>query len=164
MKLKILLAGALLLLPALAEAQRPPIPLFSGPWDPANTQASVNTLILEINAILTPILGGQTGAVNFPTLTGGLTGAPGVIGLAPAADANAGIQINPNGSGNIILFGSGDTGVLQFGNATAFLPLPGMALAPGVLPNKAPLGMSDHLTGYFIVQDWLGRGHGVAAY
>lgn len=164
MKLKFL-AAALAMVAALpAWATSPPIPLFSGPWDPANTGANVNTLILEINAILTPALPAVSGAVNLISLSGGLTGQPAVIGLQSGADANAGIQINPNGSGNIILFGVNDTGVLQFANSSAFLPLPGMALAPGVLPNKAPLGMADHLTGYFLVQDWLGRSRGVAAY
>ncbi len=157
MKLKSL-AAALILAAAPALAASPPIPLFSGPWDPANTGANVNFLITEINAILTPALLAPSGAVNLISLSGGLTGSPAIIGLQPGADANAGIQINPNGSGNIILFGNGNTGVLQFGNSTSFVPVKGMGACPGVALGAAqPFGVHANIQGYIPMQDWLGR-------
>jgi hypothetical protein len=153
---------------APAFAQTLPMPLLKGPLDPSQTLATLNSLIIQINNVLVPALGPSSSPsgtlVNQISMTGGLTGSPGVIGLQPGADANAGIQINPNGSGNIILFGQGDTGILQFGNQVSFTPTTGLFPAPGVVSGKEPFGMSDHLTGYWMAKDWLGRSHGTPAY
>ncbi len=126
------------------------------------TGADFNTLINRINAILVPALGSGSGLVNLIGLSGGTAGNNAQIGLQPGADANAGIQINPNGSGNIILFGSSDTGVLQFGSSSSLVPATGFAACPGVIPNKAPIGVQGVVKGYIIVKDWLGNSHGWA--
>jgi len=146
-----------------AAQSTPPIPTFNAAQlqIPA-TGADFNTLVQKINAILVPLIPAAPGAVNLISLTGGVTGSPGVIGLQLGADANAGIFINPNGSGNIILFGPGDTGVLQFGNAADFVPATGFASCPGVIPNRAPIGVGGTVSSYVIVKDWLGNSHGWA--
>ena len=147
-------------------AQGLPVPLLRGPQDPSQTQVVLNNLINQINGVLVPALGATTTpagtAVNTIALTGGVTGSNAQIGLQPGADANAGIQINPNGSGNIVLFGQGDTGSLQFGNSTAFVPATGFAACPGVIPNAAPMGVRGTITSYIIVKDWMGNSHGWA--
>ncbi len=160
------LAGlAMLMLTALsAGAQTLPIPLFSGPSDPSQMRTYFNNLILSINAILVPALGATTTsagtAVNLISLTGGITGSNAVIGLQAGADTNAGITINPNGSGNIVLFSQYDTGVLQFGNQTGFTPATSLIACPGVQAGKAaPLGVSATVTGFTPIKDWLGRVH-----
>ncbi len=155
-----------LMLAAPALAQTLPMPLMRGPLDPSQQLANFNALITTINNVLVPALGqnptsGGT-AVNLIGLTGGQTGSPAVIGLQTGADTNAGIQINPSGSGNIILFGQGDTGVLQFASSSSFVPATGFAACPGVVPNKAPLGVKGTVSSYVIVKDWLGNSHGWA--
>ena len=143
----------------IASAQMVPIPLLTGPFDPGSTQATFNTLIRQIDAILAPLLP-TGGGISIPPSTTG--SGNGVIGLDGTAGANAGIQINPNGSGNIILFGDGDTGSLQFGNTSAFKAARGFSACPGTSKN-VPLGVGQTVTGHFIVQDWAGRSHGVPA-
>ena len=149
-----------------AAAQTLPMPFLQGPQPVPAAVVMFNTLIQQINAVLVPVLGfspSSGGAtVNNISLTGGLTGSPAVIGLQPGADANAGIQINPGASGNIILFGQGDTGVLQFASSASLVPATGFAACPGVVPNKAPLGVQGVVTSYVIVKDWLGNKHGWA--
>jgi hypothetical protein len=158
------LAAAWLVLVTLpAWAQTLPIPLVTGPQDPSQLNQTINTLIAQINGVLVPAFGSTVIGSSGVSLGPGQPGGPGVIGLQPGAGANTGIQITPNGSGNIILFSGTTTGVLQFANSSAFVPA-GLANAPGIVPGKQPLGMHDHLSGYLIVQDWLGRSYGVAAY
>ena len=151
---------------APAFAQTLPMPLLKGPLDPSQTLATLNSLITSINNVLVPALGPSSTPsgtlVNQISMTGGLTGSPGVIGLQPGADANASIQINPNGSGNIILFGQADTGSLQFGNTGAFVKATGLSSCPGA-SKKMPFGVGQTVTGYFMVQDWTGAKHGVPA-
>lgn len=151
---------------APAFAQTLPMPLLKGPLDPSQTLATLNSLIIQINNVLVPALGPSSSPsgtlVNQISMTGGLTGSPGVIGLQPGADANAGIQINPNGSGNIILFGQSDTGTLQFGSSSSLVTATGFAACPGVVPGKPPLGVKGTVTSYVIVKDWLGNSHGWA--
>lgn len=136
-------------------AQSPPIPLVTGPQAPAQMNSTFNRLINQINAILVPILPAGGGLAVTPTSTG-----DGVVGLSFGAGANAGIRINPNGSGNITLFGDGDTGNLKFGNTTAFTKASGLVACPGAVANM-PVGVAPALSGYLIVQDWSGKKHGV---
>ena len=151
-----------------AAAQTLPVPYLQGPQQVPAAIPMVNSLIQQLNAILVPVLGPSTGPggvalVNNTALTGGVTGSPAVIGLQPGADANASIQIKPNGTGNIVLFGQGTTaGVLQFASSGSFVPATGFAACPGVIPNKAPLGVQGVVTSYLVVQDWLGNKHGWA--
>ncbi len=145
---------------ATAGAQQPPIPLFSGPVDPASNRRALNTLVNEINAILSPLLPAVSGAVNFISLTPATTGNNAVIGLVSGADTNAGITINPNGSGNIVLFGQLDTGILQFGNVSSFRTASGLTPCPGNGTARIA-GTSNVVTGHLIVQDWLNRKHGI---
>jgi hypothetical protein len=148
---------------ASAAAQTLPIPYLSGPQDPSQMNATINSVIQRINAVLSPVLASGSTSVNNVAITGGVTGSPLVIGLQTGADANAGITISPNGSGNVKLFSQNGTGVLQFGNQTSFVTA-GLANAPGIVSGKAPLGMSDHLRGYILMQDWLGRSYGFPVY
>jgi len=137
-----------------------PIPVLRGPQDPSQATAVLNNLINQINGILVPSIGGPTGAVNMLSMTGGLTGQPGVIGFQSGADTNASIQINPNGSGDIILFSQYDTGVLKFANQTMFVPAKSLIACPGVPEGKAaPIGVSNTVTGFTPIKDWLGRSH-----
>jgi len=162
MKLRSILAAMMLAaLPVAALAQTLPIPLFSpSQLQIPATGTDFNSLIVRINATLQPTLVSPSGAVNLISLTGGLTGTPAIIGLQPGADSNAGIQINPNGSGNIILFGQADTGVLQFGSQAMFVPATSLIACPGVPAGKsAPMGVSTTVTGFTPIKDWLGRTH-----
>lgn len=154
----LLLAGAIIALLPPAGAQTPPIPNFnpSQLQIPA-TGADFNTLIRSINAILVPLVPGGSAGVNLISLTGGVTGSPAVIGLQSGADANAGIQINPNGSGNIVLFSQTDTGVLQIGNQASFVPANSFVACPGATIGHPPFGMKGVVSGYFAMKDWLGR-------
>ena len=157
------IAAALILglgLAAAASAQQPPIPLFTGPVDPAQNRKALNTLVNEINAILLPLLPNTPGAVNFVALTPATTGNNATIGLGPGADANAGITINPNGSGNIVLFSQFDTGVLQFANVSSFHRAGQLTACPGN-SYKRVSGTAEVVTGHMIIQDWLGRKHGI---
>jgi hypothetical protein len=156
-----------LMLAAPAFAQGLPIPLLKGPYDPGAGLQTFNTLIVQLNNVLVPSLGSSTNSsggalVNQVSLTGGSTGNSATIGLQPGADPNAGISLNPNGSGNIQFFGVGDTGVLQFGNSASFVTATGFAACPGVNPGRAPIGVQGVITSYIIVKDWLGKSHGWA--
>mgnify|MGYP001615226567 CR=1 FL=1 len=142
----------------IAAAQAPPIPLMTGPQDPAQMQANFNRLINQINAILVPLLPANGAGLGVPIGSDG----NGTITLPIGSASTAGIKIDPNGSGNIILFGDGDTGTLKFGNTTAFIKATGLAPCPGAVPNM-PIGVGKTVTGYFIVQDWTGAKHGVAS-
>jgi hypothetical protein len=100
--------------------------------------------------------------VNGISLTPGNTGSPGVITLQPGADANGSIQIVPNGSGDIILFGQGQTGSLVFANQSMWIPALGLTPCPAMQGGGAvPLGMTGApvVTGYFVFEDWLDRVH-----
>lgn len=165
---RLLSALIVLMLAAPAGAQTLPIPLVTGPQDVSQMRAIFNTLIGQINAVLVPVFGYSTTPngtpVNLISLSGGLTGSNATIGLQPGADANAGITINPNGSGNIQLFAQGDTGTLKFGNEGAFVKAYGLGACPGALGlNKQPIGVQPVVTGFLIVKDWLGASHGVPA-
>jgi len=159
--------GLLLVASPLA-AQTLPIPPVTGPQFPLPIMvAPFNTLISQINAVLVPVLGTTPSSgttVNNITLTGGATGSNAVIGLQAGADTNAGITIDPNGSGNIQFFGAGDTGVFKMGNSAGFVKTLGFAACPAVAnQSKAPLGVQTVVTGYLIVKDWLDQPHGVPA-
>jgi len=165
------------------EARASSVPLLTGPQDTSQMNATINGVIINLNAILSPLTGGGliTGspsgsgipAVNTITLIPAATGSPAIIGIAPGGDANASIQINPNGTGNIVLFaGVGDTGVIQIANATGWYPAksagvvacPGGGagaslsgnLAAGLLP-----GGAQTIAGYEVHEDWLGRAYWV---
>lgn len=153
--------GCLIAAPAVAQTL--PIPSLVGPSDPSQMNATINNLIRQLNNILQPVISNAPAAVNLISLAGGTTGNAATIGLQTGADTNAGIQINPNGSGAITLFGQTDTGTLKFGNQASFVTA-GLANAPGIAAGKAPLGMSDHLRGYILMQDWLGRSYGFPVY
>ena len=153
---------------APAFAQTLPMPLLKGPLDPSQTLATLNSLIVQINNVLVPIFGFSTTSagpvVNTISLLGGVAGANAVIGLQPGTDPSSGITIDPNGSGNIQLFGQSDTGSLKFGNAAAFVPTGTLIACPGVPPGKsAPVGVSTVVTGFVPFKDWLGRSHAWAA-
>ncbi len=139
-----------------------PIPYIVGPVDPGNGQANLNSVIQEIDNVLGISFPQVTGAVNFPTLGESVSGGPIVIG-ASGTDTNIGISIQPTGSGNISLGSQFGTGTLQFASVTSFAPLVGMGTCPGVATNRAPIGMTDHIRGYFLMKDWLGRSYGVGA-
>lgn len=157
------LAGllAVCLIAGIALAQRPPVPLVTGPQDAGQLNSTLNGIIRQINAILVPIFPSPSGSVNYVSLTGALTGRTATIGLAAGADTNAAIAINPNGSGNIILFSTG-TGNLQFANSAAFVKAKGLSPCPAVV-GGAPFGVARTVTGHLIVQDWLGVKHGIPA-
>src|SRR5712691_7768512 len=149
--------------PAYAATQLP-IPLLSGPSDPSQMNATLNGVIAKINAILGPVILQTSGGENFISLSGGVSGAPAVIGLAPGAGADAGIQINPNGSGNIILFSQSNTGVLQLGNQASFVSAPGLSPNPIGSRLASLYGVKNTVQGMFIFKDWLGRTRGLPVY
>lgn len=143
-----------------AAAQQLPIPMFSGPMDPASMQSDLNGLISQINGVLVPALGPSSTMAGTPvnkvSLTGGLTGNPATIGLQPGADANASIQIKPNGSGNIVL-----AGALQFGIPGSFVATPTLVPCPGRHSGAAFYGINQTVQGVFLVKDWLGMTRGI---
>ena len=141
-----------------AVAQTLPLPLVTLPQDASQMRSTINTLINNINNVLRPIFP-AAGAINSITLVGGATGVSAKIGLGATADANAEIIIDPNGSGNIVLFQSDDTGNLQFGNSAAFIRANGFSACPAV--GKGTLGVNAVVTGHLIVRDWLGTKHGI---
>lgn len=164
---------ALLLLflgpPALAQVPvQPPLPYFGAGFDPSNPVYNFNTLIQQLNNFLTPTFPNNPGAVNFLQVSSGASGSPVTLGINPASSPNASIALSPNGNGNIVLFTPvGDTlstGNVQIGNQASFVPTTGVAACPAVPAGRpAALSMTDHVTGYFIIQDWLNRQHGVVA-
>lgn len=143
------------------------IALFGGPQDNSQLFSYLNTLVLSINAITGPLLPAVTGGVNSISLTSGVTGSPAVIGLQPGGDTNAGININPNGSGNISLFATTDTGVLQIANATSWFAAKGAGLVPcpgggakgSDLAGGLLQGGMQTVQGYEVHEDWLGRAY-----
>lgn len=150
-------------------------PYLTGPSDPSQMNATVNGLVVAINNILSPLTGGGavTGSsvpsaatvVNAISMTPAVSGSLASVGLQSGADANAGIQISPNGSGNVVLFGAGDTGVLQIANASGWYPAKGGGVVPcpggGAGPSSATSGLlqasGQTIAGYFVNEDWLGR-------
>lgn len=124
------------------------------------TGVDFNNLIQAINAILTPLIPNVASPVNSISLTAGATGSQAMIGLQTGADTNAGIMINPNGSGNITLFSQLDTGVLQFGNQSSFVKAAGLVACPAAVKNN-PFGVAPVVTGYFLAADWLGVQHAI---
>jgi hypothetical protein len=157
-----------LALPAAAQNAQFPIPPFTGPNDPSQLRAYLNTLVSEINAVLGPVVPAQPGSTNLITLGGTPTGGGNpAISLTTTSDGNAGIAIQPNGRGNIVLFDPGvaGAGLLQFADTASFAPATGLAACPGMptIAKKTNFGVDDHVDGYFIVQDWLGRSHGMPA-
>lgn len=163
MKIRSFLAVlAFLALAPPALAQSLPLPLLTGPQDVSQMQTILNTLISEINAVLVPTFPAAPGAVNFTTMQGGLTGQPAQIGLMPGGDANAGIFINPNGSGDVILFGPNDTGTLMLGNAASFISAPDLTACPSRAGARSQLlGIHSTVQGMFVFDDWLGIPRGV---
>ena len=161
----ICLMGSLLF---AGEAMAASVPPVTGPLDPSQTVATLNRVINNINAILAPLTGGYGPAGAPPaggssvSLTSSTATGLVVIGIAPGGAANTGIQIKPNGSGDIVLFGSSGTGHLQFANSVAFTKATGFAACPGVVPGKAPLGVEGTVQSYLIVKDWMGAAHGWA--
>jgi len=166
---KILVFFALILASCQAQAQIPPL---TGPGDPSQLIATINQLIAAINT--------QAYSQAFPTPAGGMSTVPNSIVLTAAAsgsspqitptsvanggDANVSILLSPSGTGNLILFRNNnntayETGILQFANAASFVPRSGLAACPGFSRQAAPVGMSDSVTGYFVMMDWLGRTH-----
>src|SRR6266702_4635841 len=98
MKIRGVLA-ALLLLAAGSRADAATItsPFLTGPQDPSQITGTVNSLVIAINAILSPLTGPNVaGGVNSIGHLTGITGTPAIIDLQSGADANAGIQIIPN--------------------------------------------------------------------
>ncbi len=138
------------------------------------TGADFNALIAAINAIVTPLIPNVSGSVNTISLTPGITGTPAIIGLQPGADTNTGITISPNGSGAITIFSQADTGVLQYGNQSSFVPGNGIDRCPGsggiahvitggVLAGTAGGLPNNVVRGYFINSDWMGRQYALVA-
>ncbi len=165
-KLRYLLAAlALTVIAAMAHAASPPVPLITGPQDLSQMRGTLNTLINQINAILVPAFPAGAGAVNFPSLSGGVTGQPIIIGVQAGGDANASISIQPAGSGNLILMGQANTGVVQFGNLASFVSAPSLSPYPGRVPSQAAIqGVHNTAQGVLLVKDWLGVTRGVPAY
>ena len=175
MRFRSVLAAAALSACGMFPAYAASIPYIQGPTEPPTLAGPLNTLINQINAILSPLTGGPavnggqpgsgTPAVNNIQLISAATGSLAQIGLQPGADPNAGIQINPNGSGNIVLFALGDTGVLQFANTGSFVSAPGLSPYPGRVPGAlALMGVQSTVQGAFVFKDWLGITRGVPAY
>lgn len=169
MKLRSILTAAVLVL-AAGMAQAASVPLFSGPQGPPTLLGPLNTLINLINGILSPLTGG--GGVNGPTgaaaaqtitLTPGAAGFPAVIGLGAGGDSNGSIQIVPDATGGIILFGQGATGNLVIANQVSWVPAQGLTPCPGVDPKTGVLGLyggsSGLIAGYWLIKDWLDRPH-----
>ncbi len=140
-----------------------PIPYIIGPVDPGNGQANLNSVIQEIDNVLGISFPQVPGAVNTPTFGESVAGQPVIIG-ASGTDTNIPILIQPKGSGNIELFGQGQTGVLSFNNQFSFLPATGIAACPGFPPNGAyasnlGIGVKSVVTGAIWITDWMNRPH-----
>ena len=167
--MKNILAGLAFLL-ALSAGARAQIAPLTGPSDPSQLIGTLNQVIRAINAqsyalaFPTPVAGASS-SPNSLLLTSVGSGAVPTIALGTTADANASIGISPNGSGNLVLFGSyggaNETGVVQYANAASWVPRLGIASCPGFQRQGvlAPAGMRDHIAGYLVFQDWLGRSH-----
>lgn len=172
----LLLAG--LLLPGMLRAQVIlPLPSISGPQDPSQLNAIFNLLINELNAILVPAVGGVTltaGLTNGLLVTPSTSTAntatsptvtPLVISVGAGSSTNAGISIDPIGSGNVLLFGTGglagvgtNTGVLQFANLGSFVKANGLSPCPGMAVNRPPIiGVGSVVSDFFVVADWMGN-------
>lgn len=154
---------------AQAATAQPPIPLFTGPSDPSQTQSYLNTLVNSINNILVPALVPLPGAVNFSTLVPSLSSYGPAVSVSGAAGTNVALNFVPQGNANIVLFGqstqangTASTGLLQIANAASWSPVRGLGTCPGVPPGQgstAPglLGPTGTIRGYWAVQDWLSR-------
>jgi hypothetical protein len=158
-----------------SHARAASVPLLTGPQDTSQMNGTINGVIINLNAILSPLTGGGliagttpgsgVPAVNTITLIPAVSGSTAVIGIAPGGDANASIQIQPNGAGDIILFGSGNSGGnLVFSSQSMWVPATGLTACPGMTPGDranatVPLGYVPIVTGYWVIEDWLDRQH-----
>lgn len=157
MKALILAAGLLL---ASTSAHALQVNLLTGPQDPSQMNATINGVINQINAIITPLIPNVPSAVNFVSLRPATTGNMVTIGMQAGGDTNASIGIIPSGTGDIVLFnntGAAVTGMLKFANSPAFVRSTGLAACPGAAQKGAPLGVGDHIRGYLATKDWLDR-------
>ncbi len=171
-------AGPLPLFLADGEARGSSIPLITTPTEPPTLMAPLNTLINQINGILSPLTGGaqingaqpNTGAVatNIIALVPGVSGSPAQLTLQPGGDPSASIQIVPDlPGGDIILFSTQSTGGnLVFANASMWVPATGLAACPGVNPGQGTngslitsFGPASTIQGYWVIEDWLARQH-----
>ncbi len=123
------------------------------------TGADFNNLINAIDGVLNPI---------FPTVPGATTGisftpGSGNVTISPTGSGNVSLVIQPLANGNLVLFDPSvsplQTGVIQVANSPSWVPIQGIAACPGIPSGKPALGMSDHITGYLRVMDWLGVKH-----
>ncbi len=166
MRFRAFLASAALLCGAAA-AHAASLPYIQGPTEPPTLAGPLNSLINQINGILSPLTGGAaingaapgTGAVGVNSIAAvpGVTGAPALITVQPGGDPNGSIQIQPDPSGNIILFGNGSTGNLVVQNPGLWVPANGLTACPGIAPGSRPMGMKGIVSGYLVIEDWLGR-------
>ena len=163
--LRIALVALIFTAPSVAGAAS--VPLLSGPWDPGVAQLTINNVIANINAILSPLTGSTPGnapAVNLIGFTPGTTGAPAVVSVQPGGDASASLQILPDPGGNIILFGSGSAGSkLVFANPTIWVSAPSLTVCPGANGMGGAMlqagGGNPTVAGYWVFEDWLNRTH-----
>ena len=131
------------------------------------TGVDFNALIAAINCISA----GQCPATgnNIFVLPASNGQVPTVVSGGPGSDPNTPIGINPSGNGDIILFYGQpptDTGALQFANAYSWLPAKGLAACPamnGVAGVWGAETVNPVITGYIIIEDWLGNSHGLPA-
>ena len=166
MRFRAFLASAALLCGAAA-AHAASLPYIQGPTEPPTLAGPLNSLINQINGILSPLTGGAaingaapgSGAVgvNLVSIIAGATGSPTVIGMQPGGDPNGSIQIQPDPTGNIILFGNGNTGNIVVQNSGLWVPANGLTACPGISPGHPPIGMKGVISGYLVIEDWLGR-------
>lgn len=143
------------------------VPLVTGPQDVSQLRGTLNTIINNINAIITPMIPNVPNAVNIVVLLPAATG--GVVIVSPGgqgSDANAPLGLSGAGNGNIILFAghTTSTGIVQFANSTSWRPAPGLGTCPGgnmKANTKGAHGLVDgphsSVRGFIPVSDWLGR-------
>lgn len=178
MKLRAFLIAAALICGAVG-ADAASIPLFNpSTLDLPIMGGPLNTLINQINGILSPLTGAGavngatpgTGAtaVNIISLVPGISGSPAQIMLQAGGDPSASIQIVPDlPGGDIILFSTASSGGnLVFANAAMWVPATGLAACPGVNPAQSPSSSrADSIVpaatvqGFWAIEDWLTRIH-----
>lgn len=164
--LALLLIGAAL--PAWPQAYTTapyaPMSPLQGPgvgYDPSNPAVNEQKLVAAINQILSPLYPYVPGAAGFLSLVPGPTDAS-LVTYGSAASVN--LKVAPQGNGNIVLFPSttaNSLGLVKIGNLASWRPARGLAQCPAVVPGQAQIGMSDHITGYLVVKDWLDVSHGM---
>lgn len=139
-----------------------PIPYITGPVDPGTQQANLNSLIQELNTVLSPVL-----PVSSASLT---TGTSVVVGPPSTTTGTVGVLINPTSAGAIQLFTQADTGLLQIGAQAAWFPAKALTVCPGTSGGLSTsnlqatstnqlLGPGGTVSGYFSMTDWMGRPH-----